>query len=88
MNFITKKSIDRRAFLHGVGATVALPLLDAMVPASTALAKTAANPVRRVGYVFMPMGCDMTRWTPPERSSEAVPGRSVAGSFLPLTSSS
>lgn len=64
MNFITKKSIARRTFLRGVGTTVALPLLDAMVPASTALAKTAANPVRRIGYVFMPMGCDITRWTP------------------------
>jgi hypothetical protein len=42
-----------------------LPLLDAMVPAATALAKTAANPVRRLGFVFMPMGCDQSRWTPP-----------------------
>src|SRR4051794_34224265 len=62
---ITKKFIPRRTFLRGIGATLALPLLDAMVPAATALAKTAANPVRRIGYVFMPMGCDITRWTPP-----------------------
>ena len=55
----------RRTFLRGAGATVALPLLDAMVPAATALARTAAVPVRRLGYVFMPMGCDITRWTPP-----------------------
>jgi hypothetical protein len=62
---ITKKFMPRRTFLRGVGATMALPLLDAMVPAATALAKTAANPVRRLGFVFMPMGCDITRWTPP-----------------------
>src|SRR5204862_3878573 len=62
---ITKKFMPRRSFLRGVGATIALPLLCALVPAATALAKTAANPVRRLGFVFMPMGCDITRWTPP-----------------------
>lgn len=62
---ITKKALPRRTFLKGVGATLSLPLLDAMVPAATALAKTPAKPVRRLGYVFMPMGCDITRWTPP-----------------------
>ncbi len=65
MSFITRKSLPRRTFLRGVGATLALPLLDAMVPAATALAKTAAEPVRRLGFVFMPMGCDNSRWTPP-----------------------
>ena len=44
---------------------MALPLLDAMVPAATPLAKTAGNPVRRLGFVFMPMGCDQSRWKPP-----------------------
>ena len=63
--FITKKFMPRRTFLRGVGATMALPLLEAMVPAATPLAKTAANPVRRLGFVFMPMGCDNSRWTPP-----------------------
>jgi Protein of unknown function (DUF1552) len=62
---ITKKAMPRRTFLRGLGATLALPLLDAMVPAATPLAKTPANPVRRLGFVFMPMGCDITRWTPP-----------------------
>ncbi len=61
---LTKKFLPRRTFLRGMGAMMALPLLDAMVPAATALAKTAANPVRRLGFVFMPMGCDITRWTP------------------------
>ena len=62
---ITKKFMPRRTFLRGVGATMALPLLEAMVPAATPLAKTAANPVRRLGFVFMPMGCDQSRWTLP-----------------------
>jgi hypothetical protein len=62
---ITKKALPRRTFLRGIGATVALPLLDAMVPSMTALAKTVAEPVRRLGFVYMPMGCDIGRWTPP-----------------------
>jgi hypothetical protein len=62
---ITKKALPRRTFLRGMGASLALPLLDAMIPAATAATKTAALPVRRLGYVFMPMGCDITRWTPP-----------------------
>ena len=61
---ITKKALPRRTFLRGMGATLALPLLDAMIPAATAATKTAATPVRRLGYVFMPMGCDQSRWTP------------------------
>jgi hypothetical protein len=62
---ITKQALPRRTFLRGLGASIALPLLDAMVPSMTALAKTAADPVRRLGFVYMPMGCDVTRWTPP-----------------------
>jgi hypothetical protein len=62
---ITKKAMPRRTFLRAVGATMALPLLEAMVPAATPLAKTAARPARRLGFVFMPMGCDQSRWTPP-----------------------
>jgi hypothetical protein len=61
---ITKKALSRRALLRGMGATLALPLLDAMIPAATALTNTPAKPVRRLGFVFMPMGCDITRWTP------------------------
>jgi Protein of unknown function (DUF1552) len=61
---ITKKALPRRTFLRGMGATIALPLLDAMVPSMTALANTAAAPVRRLGFIYMPMGCDITRWTP------------------------
>jgi hypothetical protein len=61
---VTKKALPRRTFLRGIGATVALPLLDAMIPAVTALARSAAMPVRRLGFVYMPMGCDLARWTP------------------------
>jgi len=62
---ITKKALPRRTFLRGMGATVALPLLDAMIPSMTAFARAAAAPVRRLGFVYMPMGCDLPRWTPP-----------------------
>jgi hypothetical protein len=62
---VTKKALPRRTFLRGVGTTLALPLLDAMVPAMTALAATPADPVRRLGFVYMPMGSDIQRWTPP-----------------------
>ena len=61
---ITKKALARRTFLRGMGATVALPLLDAMVPSMTAFARTPAAPVRRLGFIYMPMGCDLSRWTP------------------------
>jgi hypothetical protein len=61
---ITKKALPRRTFLKGLQATLALPLLDAMIPAATALAQTPARPVRRLGFVYIPMGCDHGRWTP------------------------
>jgi hypothetical protein len=57
-------SLQRRTFLRGVGATLALPLLDAMVPALTATAKTAASPVRRLGVIYVPNGMAMDYWTP------------------------
>src|SRR5918995_266672 len=62
---ITKKALPRRTFLKGAQAVLALPLLDAMIPASTAWAQTPAKPVSRLGFVFVPMGCDHSRWTPP-----------------------
>ncbi len=80
---ITKKAMPRRTFLRGMGLTMALPLLEAMVPAATPLTKTAANPVRRLGFVFMPMGCDITRWTPPTENNldQLSP---ILGSLAPL----
>ena len=62
--FITKMSLPRRTFLRGIGVTVALPLLEAMVPALTATAQTAANPVRRFGAVYIPHGKILDQWTP------------------------
>jgi hypothetical protein len=50
--------------LRGLGAALALPLLDSMIPAATALQKTAANPVRRLGAVYLPNGMNMAQWTP------------------------
>jgi Protein of unknown function (DUF1552) len=62
---ITKKALPRRTFLRGFGTALALPLLDAMVPAMTALAATPANPVRRLGFIYIPMGAHIPQWTPP-----------------------
>jgi hypothetical protein len=62
--FITKIHIPRRTFLRGVGATVALPLLDAMIPAGTALAQTAAAPKPRMAFIYFPHGAVMDKWTP------------------------
>ncbi len=61
---ITQKHLSRRTVLRGVGATVALPLLDAMVPAYAAVRKTAARPRSRFAAVYMPNGADLARWTP------------------------
>ena len=63
---VMKKVLPRRTLLKGLGASLALPLLDAMIPSMTALASTPASPtrLRRLGFVYMPMGCDITRWTP------------------------
>ena len=62
--FISRMALPRRTFLRGLGVTVALPLLDAMVPALSALARTAAGPVRRLGFVYTPNGATMAAWTP------------------------
>src|SRR5256886_548793 len=62
--FITKKHLSRRTFLHGAGVAVGLPLLDAMVPAWTALAQTAASPQPRLGFMYLPHGAIMDQWTP------------------------
>jgi len=64
MMFVTKKHLSRRTVLRGVGATIALPLLDAMVPAGTALAQTAAAPKLKVGFIYFPHGAIMKQWTP------------------------
>src|SRR5262245_17699948 len=61
---ITKKALHRRTVLRGMGTALALPLLDAMVPAFTATVKTAANPVKRLGVCYVPNGMAMEYWTP------------------------
>jgi len=61
---ITKMHLPRRTFLRGLGASLALPLLDGMVPALTAVADTAAAPVRRMGVFYVPNGMAMSYWAP------------------------
>jgi hypothetical protein len=62
--YISKMSLPRRTFLRGMGATLALPLLDAMVPALSALSNTAAKPARRLGFVYVPNGVIQDQWVP------------------------
>src|SRR5438477_1497873 len=69
--FITRKHIPRRAFLRGAGVTLALPLLDSMVPAQTPLAKTAAVPKTRFTGIFVPHGMAPGYWVPEKSVLEA-----------------
>lgn len=62
--FITKKNLSRRTFLKGVGATMSLPLLDSMVPAMAATKNTAANPLSRLGTIYIPHGAVLDKWIP------------------------
>ncbi len=64
--YLTKKHLSRRTVLRGLGVSVSLPLLDAMVPAGTALAATAARPTPRMGFVYFPHGAIMKAWSPTE----------------------
>ena len=61
---VTRKALSRRAILRGMGATVALPLLDAMIPALTSAANTPAKAVRRLGVVYHPNGVIYDKWLP------------------------
>src|SRR4029453_5423974 len=62
--FLTRKHLSRRTLLKGVGASIGLPLLDAMIPAHTALAQTAATPQPRLGFVYFPHGALQDEWQP------------------------
>src|SRR5579859_5573854 len=62
--FITKMHLSRRTVLQGLGVSLGLPLLDAMIPAATALARTAAAPRPCVSFVYFPHGAVMEKWTP------------------------
>ena len=70
---VVKKSLSRRTVLRGMGVTLALPLLDAMVPALSALTKTAASPVRRFSAVYVPNGITTGRRQRRERRSSSRP---------------
>lgn len=61
---ITQKALPRRTFLRGVGATLALPFLDAMVPAASTVARIAAAPARRLGFIYIPNGVNQDQWVP------------------------
>src|SRR5262245_61809886 len=68
---VMKKSLPRRAFLRGMGVTMALPLLDAMTPAlADAASRNVANPVVRIGFVYVPNGIIMNKWTPTAEGSD------------------
>jgi Protein of unknown function (DUF1552) len=91
MRVNTKKHLPRRTFLRGVGVSLALPLLDSMIPANTLLAATAAKPQLRLGFCYMPHGAVMSNWTPVmdgagyTLSRTLAPLKSVQDSVLVLT---
>jgi hypothetical protein len=62
--FLSRKSLSRRTVLKGAGATIAIPLLDAMIPAGTVLAQTVAAASPRLGFVYFPHGALQEEWTP------------------------
>lgn len=68
--FVTRKHISRRAVLKGAGVAISLPLLDAMIPAATALAATAAVAKPRIAFVYFPHGAVMDRWQPKETGTQ------------------
>ncbi|PWU06447.1 MAG: hypothetical protein C5B51_12210 [Terriglobia bacterium] len=80
---ITKKALPRRTFLRGAGVTLALPFLDAMIP-SFSDAAAVANPVRRLGFVYIPMGCNWFEFFPKEvgKITELSPTLSTLTPFL------
>ena len=86
--FLTKKHLSRRTVLKGAGVSLALPLLDAMIPAATALAQTAAAPKLRVGFFYIPHGAiqwntshgpAMDRWNPSGSGASSRRGHTPAG---------
>ncbi|MDG2175952.1 MAG: DUF1552 domain-containing protein [Gammaproteobacteria bacterium] len=68
--FISKKHLSRRTVLRGVGTAIGLPLLDAMIPAGTAMAQTAAAPTPKMGFFYFPHGAIMDKWTPAATGSD------------------
>jgi len=70
--FVTKKHLSRRSVLRGAGAALSLPLLDAMIPARTALAETAANPTPHLGFIYFPHGAVWDKWIPNKGTAGAI----------------
>ena len=68
--FISKKHLPRRTFLRNAGVSISLPLLDAMIPAATALAQTAAMAPPRMGFFYFPHGAVMDNWTPDQSGTD------------------
>ena len=68
--YITRKHLSRRTVLRGAGASIALPLLDAMIPAATALAQTAAAAKPRLAFIYFPHGAIMDHWTPAREGAD------------------
>src|ERR1700691_4176307 len=77
---ITKIPLPRRLFLRGMGAAIALPFLDSMVPAQTPLSKTVASPQMRLGYCYIPHGAVMSNWTPAAEGA----GFELSRTLMPL----
>ena len=82
--FVTKKSLERRTLLRGMGAAMALPFLDAMVPAFTPLARAAANPRTRFGVTYFPNGVIMQQFTPAAAQATTAAGFEFTPILKPL----
>ena len=78
---LSKKTLDRRTVLRGVGAALALPMLDAMVPALSGVSGRAAEPVRRLGWVYAPNGMAMDAWRP--AAAESLELSPILGPLAP-----
>ena len=81
--FITKTHLPRRTVLRGMGTALALPLLDAMVPALSALSRTAAAPVRRAAWFYVPNGMSMRHWLPAKEGALTGDLPMILGSLTP-----
>ena len=81
---ITKKALPRRTFLRGVGATIAIPLLDAMIPSLSAQSNAIAAPIKRLGFFYIPMGSNPVEWMPKQigRLSELSSSLSPLSPFM------
>ena len=89
MNFLTAKSLPRRTVLRGLGATMALPFLEAMLPAFSLRARAIGKPAHRFQTFYVPNGMAMPYWTPKGEGSAAAelePARAMPGGSRPFSS--